>query len=143
MSDHAKRATELFGSGCNCAQAVLAAMAPELGVDLETALRMASGFGGGMGRLQKTCGVVTGSIMLLGLRYGMRRASDQEAKGLCAAKVRELVAGFEVRHGSSDCRTLLGFDLRTPEDLARTHEICGKYVEEGARAVSRMIFEAR
>jgi C_GCAxxG_C_C family probable redox protein len=139
VKDHGAQAAELFSAGCNCAQAVLAAVAPELGVDQATALRLASGFGGGMGRLQKTCGVVTGSIMLLGLRYGMREASDQEAKKLCAEKVRELVAGFEARHGASDCRTLLGFDLRTPEGVARAHDVCGTYVEDGARVVAKMV----
>ena len=78
--DRVRMAADLFSSGYNCAQAVFAAVAPELGLDRVAALRVATGFGGGMGRLQRSCGAVTGSVMLLGLRYGMRDGADQEAK---------------------------------------------------------------
>lgn len=141
--DHVTAATELFGSGCNCAQAVFVSMAPELGLDKEAALRLSTGFGGGMGRLQKTCGAVTGAIMLLGLRYGMRNGSDQEAKKLCYEKVRELVSSFESACGGTECRALLGADLTAPEGAARAHEVCGRFVETGARIAERMLFGER
>lgn len=141
--DPGARAGELFASGCNCAQAVLLAVLPELqggpGLDRETALRIATGFGGGMGRLQLTCGVLTGSIMLLGLKHGMSDPADGQAKSLCAERVRELVAGFEARHGSSECRALLGFDLSAPANMGRAHGICRPFVEEGARAAAAMV----
>ena len=38
-----------FAEGYNCAQAVLSAYATRLGLDGNTALKIASGFGGGMG----------------------------------------------------------------------------------------------
>jgi C_GCAxxG_C_C family probable redox protein len=68
-----------FREGFSCSQAIVAAYAPSLGLDRDTALKIASGFGGGMGRLAETCGAITGAFMVLGLKYGSA-ASDREAK---------------------------------------------------------------
>ena len=51
----AERARELFLEGCNCAQAVFLAFAEEK-LDRETALKIASGFGGGMAGMRDVCG---------------------------------------------------------------------------------------
>ncbi|MCL2797413.1 MAG: C-GCAxxG-C-C family protein, partial [Firmicutes bacterium] len=59
--DKASKAVELFNSGCNCAQAVFSVYCDELEIDKETALKIAHGFGAGMGRLQEVCGAVTGA----------------------------------------------------------------------------------
>ena len=39
---HAEKARELFLSGCSCSQAVLGAFAEELGLDNDTAMKLAS-----------------------------------------------------------------------------------------------------
>mgnify|MGYP000094877160 CR=1 FL=1 len=44
-----EEAAALFRSGANCAQAVLGAFHQECGLDRESAFRLASGFGAGMG----------------------------------------------------------------------------------------------
>ncbi len=54
----------------NCAQAVVIAFSDELDFDREMAARISCGFGGGMGRLQETCGAATGSFMVLGIHVG-------------------------------------------------------------------------
>ena len=46
------RATELFKSGYNCSQSVVAAFADMYGFTEEQALRMAASFGGGIGRMR-------------------------------------------------------------------------------------------
>ena len=48
------RATELFKSGYNCSQSVVAAFADMYGFTEEQALRMAASFGGGIGRMRET-----------------------------------------------------------------------------------------
>jgi C_GCAxxG_C_C family probable redox protein len=141
MSERARTAVELFSSGYNCAQAVFGAVSAELGVDQRTALSIGTGFGGGMARLQKTCGAVTGAIMLLGLRHGMGDGADQEAKKRCYDEVRKLVERFEARHGSTECRALLGADLGTPEGVARAHEVCDAFVAGAVEIVEAMLFE--
>jgi len=68
-----------FAVGFNCSQSVLSAYAEHFGFDEETAMKISSGFGGGMGRMADTCGAVTGAYMVLGLKYG-QNSPDQEAK---------------------------------------------------------------
>ena len=53
----------------NCAQTVFSLFAPDLGIDEKTALKIASGFGGGMA-CAETCGAVTGAYMVIGLKHG-------------------------------------------------------------------------
>ena len=60
MGDKAERAKALFLEGYNCTQAVVGAFAEEIGMDFDTAVRLASGFGGGMGRLRQGCGTSSG-----------------------------------------------------------------------------------
>ena len=64
----AGKAVAIFDEGYNCSQAVLAAYSEGFGVNLETAHKISSGFGGGM-HLGSACGVVTGAFMVLGLKF--------------------------------------------------------------------------
>lgn len=66
-----------FKSGLNCAQAVLTAYSEEMNFDKKLALSISCGFGGGMGRLQETCGAVTGSYMVLGV-YNCKKVTDNQ-----------------------------------------------------------------
>jgi len=52
----------------NCAQSVFAAFSEDIGMDFETALKLSSSFGGGMGRLREVCGAVSGMFMIAGLK---------------------------------------------------------------------------
>ena len=56
------------------------AFCEELGMDFETAMRLSSSFGGGMGRLREVCGAVSGMFMVAGLKYGYSSPTDSEAK---------------------------------------------------------------
>jgi C_GCAxxG_C_C family probable redox protein len=108
MKKPAETASEKFLSGYNCAQSVLWAFAPRLNLDPDTALKIACGFGAGMGRRQEVCGAVTGGIMALGLKYGRGEAQDRTATEETYAKTQELMRRFEAAHGSCNCRQLLG-----------------------------------
>jgi C_GCAxxG_C_C family probable redox protein len=103
-----ERALSMFRNGYNCAQSVLFSFSEELGIDGDTALRIASGFGGGMGRMQEVCGAVTGGIMVIGLRFGRGEQGDRDAAAEAYAKTRALMEQFALRHGSYCCRNLLG-----------------------------------
>ena len=109
-------AVEKFLGGYNCAQAVLYSFSDKLGLDKNTALKLACGFGGGMAKKQGTCGAIAGGIIALGLKYGRGEGQDQTFTEETYRKVRELLWQFESKHGTSNCRTLLmGCDLSTPE----------------------------
>ncbi len=107
-----------FGKGHSCAQAVFTAFAEQMGMDYQTAMKLSSGFGGGMG-LGSVCGAVTGAIMALGLKYG---GVDPKAKERTAKVVREFTDRFQAQHRSLNCRDLLGVDLGKPDGLKTAKE---------------------
>ncbi len=116
----AERAAAIHASGSSCAQAVFAAFAEDLGLDEGTAQRIASGLGAGYGRLQLTCGAVSGGVLALGLALGNARGEEQDRKEAAYAASRELALAAAAEFGASDCRALLrGADLRTEEGKAR------------------------
>ena len=107
-------------------------------------MKIASGFGGGMGRLAETCGAITGAFILLGLKFGAA-AAEREAKEAVYARVREFAAKFKACHGSLVCRDLLGCDLSTPEGFALAREkklsstVCPPYIETAAKILEEML----
>ncbi len=106
-SSKSEEAKRLFLSGYNCAQAVFLAFSKDLGLDDQTALKLSSAFGGGMGRLREVCGAVSGMFMVLGLKYGSADPTDQKAKAQLYARVQELANQFKEENGSIICRELL------------------------------------
>ncbi len=108
MSVKGDRAYDLFKQGYNCSQAVFGAFAEELGVDFETAVKMASGLGGGIGRMREVCGTFTGLTLAASLIYGYSDPTDTETKKELYEKIRVLGDRFREENGSIICRELLG-----------------------------------
>jgi len=116
-------AVRMFEREFSCSQSVFSAFADPADLPRETALRVASGFGGGLARTGDTCGAVTGAIMALGLRHcGVPAEADPLGKQQTYPPVREFLARFRARHGTIVCRELLGCDLGTPEGLQAARE---------------------
>ena len=116
--DNVKRiqqAIQLFNSGFNCSQAVLAAFTDTTGLDESIALKVAAGFGGGMGCTGGACGALTGAVMVIGIHCGTADSADKTTKLEVYRKVRRLTEEYKLRAGSTVCRDLLGFDMSTPE----------------------------
>ena len=111
-----------FKEGYNCSQAVALAFHEEMGLDEQTAVRLASAFCGGMGRLREVCGAVSGMFMVLGAVNGYADASDNAAKKALYADVQALAARFRERNRSIVCRELLGLPgaEKDPTPDART-----------------------
>jgi C_GCAxxG_C_C family probable redox protein len=92
-----------------------------------------------------TCGVVTGSMMALGLKHGKVRATDDGAKEKTYGLVLQLVEKFKDRHGSIVCRDLLDCDMSTPEGLQdfkdrkllETH--CVRFVKDAAEILEEIL----
>lgn len=130
--NHAEKAKSLFESGYNCCQAVLCAYADELGLDETTALKIASSFGGGMGRLREVCGAVSGMFMVCGLRDGYTNidgVNAHEEKMIHYERIQELARKFINENGSIICRELLGLapkksslDMDSPVPEKRSDE---------------------
>ena len=142
--NHAEKARDLFLSGCSCSQAVFGAFAGELGLDQETALRLASSFGGGMGGMRETCGAVTGMLMVAGLKWGYSETGNLDKKTAHYARVRSLIEQFRAEHTTIVCRDLLShLGERKKDPSARTPEYykarpCALYVETAARLLDEL-----
>jgi C_GCAxxG_C_C family probable redox protein len=145
MSERSEKAVACF-EDFNCAQSVIATCGPELGLDRESALRVAGGFGGGMGRLGEVCGAVTGAFMVIGLRHGKSNPKDDESetKEKAYARVHEFGNRFRACNGSILCRELLGCDIGTEEGIAQAREmglfddICPKAVRDAVEILEQM-----
>ena len=141
MESKIEKAVALFKEGYNCSQSVVAAYAEEYGLTREQALKISASFGGGIGRMRKTCGAACGLFMLAGLETGCTEGSNREGKEENYKTVQMLAKEFERRNGSLTCAELLGLSKQaptppTPEE--RTAEYfkkrpCVKMVEEAAR----------
>jgi len=119
-------ASQYFDQGYGCAQSVLAAFANDYGLDEKLALKMAAGFGSGMGRLCEVCGALTGAFMVIGLKHG-RVITDGNKYGdeteTTYRLVREAADHFKQRNGSIYCRELIGHDLNDPQQRVRVVEL--------------------
>ena len=141
FEERIKNAVELFMSGYNCSQSVVAAFADMYGFTREQALRMSASFGAGIGRMRETCGTACGVFMLAGLETGTTVATDRAGKAANYAVVQELAAEFKKRNGSLICRELLGLRkdapvVPTPEERTAQYYAkrpCARMVESAAR----------
>lgn len=104
----------------NCAQTVFSIFAHDIGLDEATALKVASGFGGGMA-CAGTCGAVTGSYMVIGMKHG-NDTSDPEQKAKTKRMIQQFNEKFKEIHGTLICSELTGFDISTPEGAFAAHE---------------------
>lgn len=111
-----EQAATKFAEGYNCAQSVLFSFCDDLNLDKDRALKMACGFGAGMGRKEEVCGAVTGGIMVLGAKYGRGENDERKITEITYVKIRELMDKFSEKHGTYICRHLLnGCELTTEE----------------------------
>jgi len=116
MSNKTEAAIQKFTSGYNCAQSVLFSFSDDIGIDKNSALKIACGFGAGMGRKGEICGAVTGGIITIGMKYGRGEDNGYDATEKTYLKTRELMDKFEAKYGTCICRELLnGCDLATKE----------------------------
>lgn len=110
METRKDRAAENFRCGYNCAQSVFLTYAKDFGLDNETALRLTSSFGGGMGRMREVCGAVSAMFMLAGLKYGYADNNNDELKAKHYKFIQNMASEFKKRNGTIICRELLGVD---------------------------------
>ena len=144
--EYEETARGLFLDGYNCSQSVVAAFADELGMNREQAIRMASPFGGGMGRMREVCGCVSGMFMVLGYLYGYDDPKVYECKKELYERVQLLAARFREDNGSIVCSKLLGLEGKdsSPVPSRRTEEYykkrpCPKLAGYAARILAEYI----
>ena len=120
--DHSTYTAELFVGGYNCAQAVAVAFSDVTGLDEKFSAKIASSFGGGMGRMREVCGAVSGMLLVAGHLYGYDGPNDDEEKMAHYALVQELAGKFREKAGSIICREILQNPPSDPAPTPRTEE---------------------
>ncbi len=145
--DTVERALNLFreSGGFNCAQAILAALAPRLNLEEETALKAAAAFGGGIGRTGGNCGAVSGALIAIGLRYGAVDIDDQDSKTATYENAKQFLEQFKALHKTMVCRELTGYDFSNPEELQQFKDrkvgasLCTGLIKDTVKLVEEII----
>jgi C_GCAxxG_C_C family probable redox protein len=139
------RAVALFVEGFSCSQSVIGAYSQEYDLNLKTALKVSSAFGGGMGHNDEVCGAVSGALMVIGLKYGRTEADDREAKENTYALAKKFVNGFRSIYGSIRCTDLLGCNLSTEDGVKNAREknlfetLCVDFVKDAAKILEKIL----
>ena len=144
--EHAEKAKQLFMEGYNCAQAVLMAFEDETGLDRKTAAKLASSFGGGMGRMREVCGTCSAIFMIAGIVYGPGESFSHEDKSEHYKRIQYLAEDFRRKHETIICRDLLkGLAVTSePTPEKRTEQYykvrpCVKFVRTAAEILDRYL----
>ncbi len=138
MESRVEKAVQTFESGFGCAQSVFSTYADLFGMDRETALKLASPMGGGIGRMREVCGAVSAMALLAGLKDGNTDPENEEGKERIYAIVREMSDRFKEKNGTIICRELLGILER--EQSARPEKRTKEYY--ASRPCSRLVASA-
>ena len=141
-----EEAIRLFRAGdLNCAQSLIAAFSDELHFDHDLALKISCGFGGGMGRLQKTCGAVTASFMVLGIVNCEKYSDYKVQKEKTCEMIQQFGKKFESLHGTMECKNLLNCDLNTEEgrryraDNHLSESVCEKCISDSIGIIQELM----
>jgi C_GCAxxG_C_C family probable redox protein len=132
-----KKAVKCFEDGFNCSQAIFSTYGPDFGVSSEQALKIASGFGGGM-RIDGTCGAVTGAFMVLGLKFAKGKDKPYD-------KIIKFADAFCRRNKSTNCQALIGCDIRTKQGMDKAtneglfNKICSQLVKDSAEILEEIL----
>ena len=138
MVPRADKAKELFEKGYNCAQATLGAFSDVLGLDFNTAMKLSSSFGGGMGKLREVCGAVSAMFMIAGMLKGYSSPETGDIKAQHYKLIQDLAKEFSEENGSIICRELL--KLKEKETTHVPSERTGEYYK--TRPCSMLVYSA-
>jgi C_GCAxxG_C_C family probable redox protein len=123
---------------------LLSTYGERFGLDREMAFKVAGVFGSGMGR-GDTCGAVTGAFMVIGLKHGKTKGSDDASQERTDELARQFAERFIARNSSIVCRELLGCDISTSEGLKAAKKEkhfkkrCPKFVQDAAEILEEML----
>lgn len=132
-----EKAEQHYNSGLYCSEAVFLVANEYLGYPVpNNMVRLASGFGVGMGMAGCSCGALTGGVMALGLKFG-RDAAGMEMPGMFDA-AKELHDRFQARRTHVCCRLLIkNFAFGSAEHLDQCRKITGEVAADVIELLSR------
>lgn len=148
MKSRVEEAVKTFESGYSCAQAVFVTYADLFGLDRETALKLSSPLGGGIGRMREVCGAVSGMALLAGLKEGNTDPENDKGKEDIYVLTRQLADKFKEKHETIICRELLHLEEpeKSPKPQERTQVYyqerpCSQLVATAAKIVEELLLE--
>lgn len=117
-----------FKAGYNCAESVVRAFRDFYNLDIsDEALKLASGFGGGLGHAGCMCGALSGATMVLGMFQG--RSSNDQSRGPIYGSAQEFHDIFANQFGATCCRVLNPHEFGTPEQRRTCLKLTGTTAE--------------
>lgn len=141
----AEKAERLHNEGFNCAETVLKIATEQWGIKDAIIPKIATAFGGGIGRKGSACGALTGGVMAIGARFGRSVGSDTASRDRSYALGLDFAKWFEKEFGSLICYDLIQCDLTTPEgrekQRAMRKEKCSRFITRAAQGVLDLVQE--
>ena len=132
-----EKAVAHFNEGYNCAQSVLLTMYEHWNGKNELIPKIATGFGGGIGRCGSVCGALAGGVMAIGIKYGTNEPSLEKRLDTYEL-TQKFYKEFEKQHGSVLCKKLIGYTLSKPDELKKARN---KAFQEKCKKIIRKTLE--
>lgn len=127
-----------------CCESMLLAGCEVLGIKCDLVPDITLGLAGGVGFQGEICGVITGSAMVISLAIARKETDYDKKKMAVLTAVGQFHKSFKEKFGCTDCRTLSGLDLTTPEGKKKLAEgvkanVCSNFVKEGAKLLAQKL----
>ena len=130
---------KLSALGYCCTQIMLKMALEEEGEENEDLIRSANGLCNGIAGNQRTCGILIGGVMILGL-YGGKGIDSQYPKENYGDMVHEFVDWFEEEFDSIDCVDLIGVTKFEEDDTSYMLK-CGDLIIKSYNKVIDILIE--
>jgi C_GCAxxG_C_C family probable redox protein len=142
MGKHQEKAVDLFYQGYNCSQSTVGPFHQEMQCDFNSLIKMASSFGGGMGKMGEVCGALTGVFMAVGAIKGYDDPKDKQAKEKHYELIQQIAMKFKEENGSILCRELLELIETNPKPTTRPpHKRCEYFVRFAASLIEDELYK--
>ena len=149
MGIYSEKAVNNFRTGYNCAQSVFLAFTEKIEIDEETALKLSSSFGGGMGRLREVCGAVTSMFAIAGILKGYTSPTNDDEKAKHYELIQHLAKKFNEKFNTYICRELLELsedEEESPIPSKRTEEYyatrpCEEFIKYAAELIEEELLK--
>ncbi len=140
MNEENKKPADIAGDyhnkGFNCAESIFMTFRSIAATGLsEDMVRLATPFGGGLGRSGCVCGALSGAVMILGAARG--RITPDVPRKESYELSNEYHELFRKKFGATCCRALVKEKFGTPEQGAK----CFKIITESAEMLMEFITE--
>ena len=139
-----ENAAAYFKHGYNCAQSVLLTMQEYYNYPKNELIpKIASAFGGGVGRSGSLCGALTGATMVIGMKHGTNDSGTKKREKAYSL-TQKFYERFTEEFGTPYCRELIGYDLTNPEELEKAWKAnvfekkCAKFVKKTIEILTTM-----